>query len=117
MQYILLVPATADSLALQSIFRRVSLRVAPIVMLLYFVAFLDRVNIGFASLTMNRDLGISDTVYGLAAGICFLGYMLFAVPSNHMLVRVGAPRWMGVLMVAWGLVGCATAFVHGPVGY
>jgi ACS family tartrate transporter-like MFS transporter len=117
MQYILLVPATADSLALQSIFRRVSLRVAPVVMVLYFVAFLDRVNIGFASLTMNRDLGISDTVYGFAAGIFFLGYMLFAVPSNHMLVRVGAPRWMAVLMVVWGIVGCGMAFVHGPVGY
>ena len=106
-----------DPAALNRTFRRVSLRVAPVVMLLYFVAFLDRVNISFASLTMNRDLGISETVYGLAAGIFFFGYMLFAVPSNHMLVRVGAPRWMGVLMVTWGLVGCSMAFVHGPVGY
>ena len=110
-------PAIQDPAALKAIFRRVSLRVAPLMMLLYFVAFLDRVNIGFASLTMNRDLGISDTVYGLAAGVFFLGYMLFAVPSNHMLVRVGAPRWMGVLMVAWGVVGCGMAFVHGPIGY
>ncbi len=117
MQYIASVPITADSVALQPIFRRVSLRVAPVVMVLYFVAFLDRVNVSFASLTMNRDLGISDTVYGLAAGIFFFGYMLFAVPSNHVLVRVGAPRWMGVLMVAWGLVGCGMALVHGPVGY
>ena len=117
MRYISLVPAPADAVALQRIFRRVTLRVAPLVMLLYFVAFLDRVNIGFASLTMNRDLGISETMYGLAAGIFFLGYMLFAVPSNHMLVRVGAPRWMGALMVAWGVVGCATAFVHGPAAY
>jgi ACS family tartrate transporter-like MFS transporter len=117
MQYISFVPITADSAAPQAIFRRVSLHVAPVMMLLYFVAFLDRVNISFASLTMNHDLGISETVYGLAAGIFFLGYMLLAVPSNHMLVRVGAPRWMGLLMVAWGLVGCSMAFVHGPVGY
>ena len=117
MQYISFVPLTADSSSLQAIFRRVSLRIAPVMMLLYFVAFLDRVNISFASLTMNRDLGISETVYGLAAGIFFFGYMLFAVPSNHVLVRVGAPRWMGVLMVAWGLVGCGMAFVHGPAGY
>ena len=117
MQYISFVPPLADSLVLERIFRRVSLRVAPVVMLLYFVAFLDRVNIGFASLTMNRDLGISDTMYGLAAGIFFLGYLLFAVPSNHALVRVGAPRWMGILMVTWGVVGCGMAFVHGPAAY
>ena len=117
MQYSSCVHVLDDPAALKRIFRRVSLRVAPVVMLLYFVAFLDRVNISFASLTMNRDLGINETVYGLAAGIFFLGYMLFAVPSNHMLVRVGAPRWMALLMVVWGLVGCGMAFVHGPVGY
>ena len=110
-------PVPADSLALQPLFRRISLRVAPLVMLLYFVAFLDRVNIGFASLTMNRDLGISDTVYGFAAGIFFIGYLLFAVPSNAMLAKIGAPRWIAFLMVAWGLVGCCMAFVHGPVLY
>jgi ACS family tartrate transporter-like MFS transporter len=102
---------------LNGIYRRVAWRVAPIVMLLYFVAFLDRVNIGFAALSMNRDLGITDTVYGLAAGIFFLGYLLLAVPSNYMLVRVGAPRWVALLMVVWGIVGCGMAFVHGPVAY
>ncbi len=99
------------------VYRRISWRVAPVVLLLYFVAFLDRVNIGFASLTMNRDLGISDAFYGLAAGIFFIGYLIFAVPSNAMLARVGAPRWVGFLMVAWGVIGCATAFVHGPAMY
>jgi ACS family tartrate transporter-like MFS transporter len=111
------VDTTATLSDLNGIYRRVAWRVAPIVMLLYFVAFLDRVNIGFAALSMNRDLGITDTVYGLAAGIFFLGYLLLAVPSNHMLVRVGAPRWVALLMVVWGVVGCGMAFVHGPVAY
>jgi ACS family tartrate transporter-like MFS transporter len=109
-----LIPAVNGNAAL---YRRVTLRVAPLVLLLYFIAFLDRVNIGFASLTMNRDLGISDTLYGLAAGIFFLGYLLFAVPSNSALARVGAPRWVSFLMVTWGIVGCCTAFVHGPKMY
>lgn len=101
----------------QDLYRKVSLRVAPPLVLLYFVAFLDRVNVGFASLAMNRDLHISDTTYGLAAGIFFLGYLLFAVPSNYALVRVGALRWIAVLMVAWGIVSGAMAFVHGAGMY
>lgn len=99
--------------ALQRIFKKVSVRVAPPLVLLYFIAFLDRVNVGFASLTMNRDLGINEATYGFAAGIFFLGYLLFAVPSNYALVRVGALRWIGVLMVTWGLVSACMAFVHG----
>ena len=102
---------------LEHLYRRVSLRVAPPLILLYFVAFLDRVNIGFAALMMNRDLGISDKTYGLAAGIFFVGYLLLAIPSNLMLVRVGALRWIGVLMISWGFVSGAMAFVHGPVAY
>jgi ACS family tartrate transporter-like MFS transporter len=111
------VDTTAQSIDLNAVYRRVTLRVAPLVMLLYFVNFLDRVNVGFAALTMNRDLGITETVYGLAAGIFFLGYLLLAVPSNAMLVRVGAPRWVALLMIVWGAVGCSMAFVHGPVAY
>ncbi len=102
---------------MQRIYRTVALRLAPPLVLLYFVAFLDRVNVGFASLTMNRDLGINETTYGLAAGIFFLGYLLFAVPSNYALVRVGALRWIGVLMVCWGLVSAGMAFVHGAALY
>ncbi|MGI4980880.1 MAG: MFS transporter [Janthinobacterium lividum] len=94
-----------------------TLRVAPPLVLLYFIAFLDRVNIGFASLAMNRDVGISDATYGFAAGIFFLGYLLFAVPSNYALVRVGALRWIALLMVTWGIVSGAMAFVHGPRMY
>lgn len=100
-----------------ALYRRITLRVAPLTLLLYLVAFLDRVNVSFAALTMNRDLGISNATYGLAAGIFFFGYMLLAIPSNIMLQKVGASKWIAVLMVAWGVVGCATAFVHGAGAY
>jgi len=100
-----------------SLYRRISLHVAPPLILLYFVAFLDRVNIGFAALSMNRDLHIGDDLFGLAAGIFFLGYMLFAVPSNLMLVRFGARRWIAVLVIGWGILSGCTAFVHGASMY
>jgi ACS family tartrate transporter-like MFS transporter len=78
---------------------------------MYVASFLDRVNIGFAALTMNHDLGFSDQVFGLGAGIFFLGYFLFEVPSNLMLEKVGARIWMSRIMLSWGLVSMATAFV------
>jgi MFS transporter, ACS family, tartrate transporter len=97
-----------------SLYRRISLRVAPPLILLYFIAFLDRINISFASLTMNRDLGIGNDLFGLAAGVFFLGYLLFGVPSNILLSRFGARHWIAVLMVTWGLLSGSMAFVHGP---
>ena len=100
-----------------TLYTRVTLRVAPFLILLYLVAFLDRVNVSFASLSMNRDLNIPDDLFGLAAGIFFLGYLLFAVPSNLMLTRLGAPRWIAILMAIWGALSCGLAFVHGPIAY
>jgi ACS family tartrate transporter-like MFS transporter len=100
-----------------ALYRKISVRVATPLILLYLVAFLDRVNIGFAALSMNHDLGLSESVFGLASGIFFLGYMLFAVPSNVMLTRFGPRRWMTVLMVTWGLLSGSMAFVHGPRAY
>ena len=102
---------------MQTLYRKISWRLIPFLMLLYLVAFLDRVNIGFASLTMNRDLGIDAALYGLAAGVFFFGYFIFEVPSNLVLVRVGARRWIMLIMIAWGLVSIATAFVAGPRSY
>ncbi len=93
------------------LYRKIALRLVPFLMLLYMVAFLDRVNISFAALTMNRDLGISASLYGFAAGVFFLGYCLFEVPANLMLARIGARRWIASLVVAWGVVSIATAFV------
>jgi MFS transporter, ACS family, tartrate transporter len=84
------------------------------VMLLYFIAFIDRVNIGFAALTMNKELGFSPTVFGLGAGIFFLGYFLFEVPSNLILDKVGARIWIARVMITWGLISGAMAFVQGP---
>ena len=76
------------------LYRKIAWRLVPFLMLLYMVAFLDRVNISFAALTMNRDLGISESVYGFAAGVFFLSYCLFEVPANLVLARLGARRWL-----------------------
>ncbi len=83
--------------------RKITLRIVPFIMLLYFIAFLDRVNIGFAALTMNNDLGFSPSVFGFGAGIFFLGYFLFEVPSNLILHKVGARIWIARVMISWGL--------------
>ncbi|GLR91952.1 MFS transporter [Bradyrhizobium iriomotense] len=96
------------------VLRKITLRIVPFIMLLYFVAFIDRVNIGFAALTMNKDLGFSPTVFGFGAGIFFLGYFLFEVPSNLVLDKVGARIWIARVMITWGLISGAMAFVQGP---
>ena len=86
-------------------------------MLLYFIAFIDRVNIGFASLTMNKDLGFSPSVFGFGAGIFFLGYFLFEVPSNLILEKVGARIWIARVMITWGLISSGMAFVQGSTSF
>ena len=97
--------------------RKVTWRLVPFLMLLYFVAYLDRVNVGFAALTMNQDVGLSNAAFGLGAGIFFVGYFLFEVPSNIILHRVGARRWIARIMFTWGVVSAAMAFVQGPVSF
>ena len=99
------------------LYRKIAWRLVPFLMLLYMVAFLDRVNISFASLTMNRDLGISESVYGFAAGVFFLSYCLFEVPANLVLARLGARRWLAILMVIWGIISMGTSFVHSEATY
>src|ERR671938_2006100 len=84
---------------------------------LYIVSFLDRVNVGFAALQMNEDLGFSGTVYGLGAGIFFIGYFLFEVPSNLILERVGARVWIARIMITGGVIAAAMLFVQGPVSF
>jgi ACS family tartrate transporter-like MFS transporter len=103
--------------AMNPLYTKISRRLVPFLIVLYLIAFLDRVNIGFAALTMNRDLHIGEGLFGLAAGMFFLGYFFFEVPSNLMLLRVGARRWIMVLMIAWGIVSVATAFVSGSTAY
>ena len=85
--------------------------------LLYVVAYLDRVNVGFAALTMNKDLGFTPQVFGFGAGIFFFGYFLFEVPSNVLLEKFGARLWICRIMLTWGLVSMATAFAQGPVSF
>ncbi|MBV8651427.1 MAG: MFS transporter [Alphaproteobacteria bacterium] len=92
-------------------------RLLPILMVCYFAAFLDRVNIGFASLTMNKDLGFSASEFGFGAGIFFLGYVLCELPSNLLLVRFGARRWIARILITWGLLSAATAFVWNPLSF
>ncbi len=97
--------------------KKVYLRLLPFCFVLYFICYLDRVNIGFASLTMNKDLGLSPYIYGLGAGAFFWGYFLLEVPSNLILDKVGARRWIARVMVTWGLVSGAFAFCTGPVSF
>ena len=92
----------------------VSRRLIPFLFLLYILNFLDRVNVGFAALEMNRDLGFGPAVYGFGAGVFFLGYCLFEVPSNLVLYRVGARLWIARIMVTWGLAASAMMLVHTP---
>jgi len=102
---------------LEHIVARVSRRLMPLLFLIYVVNFLDRINVSFAALQMNRDLGFSASVYGFGAGIFFLGYVTFGIPANALLLRIGVRRWMGGIMVVWGLISAATALVHTPAQF
>jgi ACS family tartrate transporter-like MFS transporter len=97
--------------------RRAARRLLPLLVLLYLVNYLDRVNVGFAALTMNADLGLSSAAYGLGAGLFFIGYFFFEVPSNVVLHKVGARLWIARIMITWGLVASATAFVQGELSF
>ncbi len=97
--------------------RRVTTRLVPFLILCYFVAYLDRVNVGFAALTMNKDLGLSASAFGLGAGIFFLSYFVFEVPSNLFLERFGARKWIARIMLTWGLLSGAMAFISGPTSF
>jgi ACS family tartrate transporter-like MFS transporter len=106
--------ATADLAAIVAKARR---RLIPFLFLLYIVAYLDRINVGFAALQMNQALGFSATVYGFGAGIFFLSYVLFEIPSNVILARVGARLWIARIMITWGLVSSAMMFVRSAAGF
>jgi ACS family tartrate transporter-like MFS transporter len=101
----------------RTVVARVSCRLIPFLLLLYILNFLDRVNVGFAALEMNRDLGFGPAVYGLGAGIFFLGYCLFEVPSNLVLYRTGARIWIARIMVTWGLAASAMMLVRTPASF
>jgi ACS family tartrate transporter-like MFS transporter len=97
--------------------RQVALRTVPFLMVCYFISFLDRVNVGFAALQMVKDLRLSPTVFGFGSGIFFVSYFLFEVPSNLLLQKIGARRWIARIMITWGVLAGAMAFVTGPYSF
>jgi ACS family tartrate transporter-like MFS transporter len=103
--------------AARSAIRKAATRLLPFLCLCYAVNFLDRVNVGFAALAMNQDLGFSPSIFGAGAGIFFIGYLLFEIPSNLALQKFGARIWIARIMVSWGLVAAAMAFVSGTTSF
>lgn len=99
------------------VLRRVTLRLMPVLLICYVIAFIDRTNIGIASLTMNQDIGLSDAAFGLGAGIFFIGYSVFEVPSNMLLTRLGARVWITRIMITWGIVTVLMMFVRDPITF
>lgn len=97
--------------------RRITLRLIPFMFVLYIVAYLDRVNVGFAALQMNTDLHFSNAAFGLGSGIFFLGYFLFEIPSNLILHKIGARKWIARIMITWGAIAAAMVFVSGPKSF
>src|SRR5882672_4199740 len=108
----------APPLALEATtMRRVSWRLMPFLLLAYLICYIDRVNVGFASLQMNKAVGIDPKTYGLGAGIFFIGYFILEVPSNLMLERFGARTWIARIMITWGIVSAAFALIGGPTSF
>jgi ACS family tartrate transporter-like MFS transporter len=96
---------------------KIQWRLLPLMFGAYIIAYIDRVNIGFAALQMNRELGFSATVYGLGAGVFFIGYFIFEVPSNLIMERLGARLWIARIMISWGLISAGMMFTKGPVSF
>ncbi|OFA05494.1 MFS transporter [Duganella sp. HH101] len=108
---------TISDAELDPLYRRVSWRLMPFLFLCYVAAYLDRVNVGFAKLQMLAELRFSDTVYGLGAGIFFIGYFLFEVPSNLLMTRTGARIWIARIMISWGLISSALMFADSVASF
>jgi ACS family tartrate transporter-like MFS transporter len=103
-----------DNATEKAAMRKVYLRILPLAMIMYFLCYIDRVNVGFAALTMNNDIGLTAAAYGFSSTAFYIGYVLCEVPSNLIMHRVGARLWLARIMVSWGIVSAATAAVVGP---
>jgi len=110
-------PSTTKSEIETSTIRTISWRLIPFLVLAYFFSYLDRVNLGFAALTMNAELKFSPTIFAWGAGIFFIGYFIFEVPSNLALQRFGARTWIARIMISWGIVSAAFALIGGPTSF
>jgi ACS family tartrate transporter-like MFS transporter len=106
-----------DKVVEQQVMRKLFFRLTPLLMFLFIIAYVDRVNVSFAALTMNKDIGLDAYTYGWGAGIFFLGYFIFEVPSNLILARVGARIWIARILFSWGIVACAMAWVQGGTSF
>lgn len=106
-----------EYLASEKTLAKVFRRILPFIFACYVISYLDRTNVGFAALTMNKDLGLTAEQFGLGAGLFFIGYFLFEIPSNLIMQRVGARIWIARIMITWGLLSMATAFVVGPKSF
>jgi sugar phosphate permease len=105
---------TPPSNVQKAVFRKVTWRLIPFLFLCYILSYVDRVNVGYAKLQMQHDLGMDETMFGIGMGVFFIGYFLWEVPSNLMLQKVGARRWIGPIMIVWGFVSSATLFATTP---
>jgi ACS family tartrate transporter-like MFS transporter len=108
---------TAPNRLEAAVVSRLMWRLMPFLFLLYIVAYLDRINVGFGVLQMRGELGLSDRVIGRASGIFFIGYFFFQLPSNLVLEKFGVRRWISVLMIAWGVISCSMIFIRGPLSF
>lgn len=97
--------------------RKIIFKIVPVLMMAYFIAFIDRVNIGFAAAEMNADLGLSTAIYGLGAGVFFIGYFLFEIPSNAALHKFGARVWIARIMITWGVISASSALIQGEKSF
>src|ERR1700736_3557356 len=100
-----------------AVVKKIAWRILPLILLSYCIAYIDRANIAVAALTMNKDLGFSAFTYGLGAGIFFLGYFIFEVPSNLILERVGARRWIARIMFTWGIISSCMMFTRSAASF
>lgn len=101
----------------KSTIRKLSFRILPFLILCYFIAYIDRVNIGFAALTMNQEIGFNCYCLWFWCDIIFIAYVIFEIPSNMAMEKLGARIWIARIMITWGIVGCCTAFITGPISY
>lgn len=106
-----------DSAIEKAAMRKVYLRLLPLTMLMYFLCYIDRINVSFAALTMNKDIGLTAATYGFSSTAFYIGYVLFEVPSNLAMEKVGARLWLARIMVSWGIVSAVTAAVVGPTSF
>ena len=106
-----------NTIEADAILRRAAFRLVPLILAMYIAAYLNRVNVSFAALTMNQDMGFSAQVFGWGTGIFFLGYLVFEVPANLIMEKVGARLWLSRIIITWAIISMAFAFVQGPVSF